>query len=281
MVARGAHAAHRGSLEPLLAGSRSNDLRLVAMRCRVRTRTMGDMALDSQKIVILGGTSGIGLATAQLATAEGATVVVASSNPERVDAALANLPVNAEGYALDLRREEEIRDLFERLGEFDHLAYTAGESLPLGPIGTTNLETARRALEIRFWGAYAAVKHAAPRLRPGGSIVLSSGIASARPQATWTVASSICGAVEALTRALAVELAPIRVNAVAPGVVRSNLWRDMSEDDRSAMYASLAQALPAGRAGEVGDVAETFLYLMRNGYSTGTVVTIDGGSVLV
>jgi NAD(P)-dependent dehydrogenase (short-subunit alcohol dehydrogenase family) len=103
----------------------------------------------------------------------------------------------------------------------------------------------------------------------------------ARPPANWTVASSICGAVEALTRALAMELAPIRVNAVAPGVVRSNLWRDMSEDDHSAMYASLAQALPAGRAGEVGDVAETFLYLMRNGYSTGTVVTIDGGSVLV
>jgi NAD(P)-dependent dehydrogenase (short-subunit alcohol dehydrogenase family) len=155
------------------------------------------------------------------------------------------------------------------------------ESLPVGPIAATNLETARRALEIRFWGAYAAVKHGAPCLRPGGSIVLSSGIASARPQATWTVASGICGAVEALARALAVELAPIRVNAVAPSVVRSNLWRDMSEDDRSAMYSSLAQALPAGRAGEVDDVAETFLYLMRSGYSTGTIVTIDGGSVLV
>jgi NAD(P)-dependent dehydrogenase (short-subunit alcohol dehydrogenase family) len=189
--------------------------------------------------------------------------------------------VSAEGYALDVRYEEEIRDLFERIGRFDHLAYTAGESLPLGPIAATELETARRALEIRFWGAYAAVKHGAPRLRRGGSIVLTSGIASARPQASWTVTSSVCGAVEALTRALAVELAPIRVNAVAPGVVRSNLWRDMSEDDRSAMYASLAQALPVGRAGEVDDIAETFLYLMRNGYSTGTVVTIDGGSVLV
>src|SRR5439155_3432888 len=129
------------------------------------------MELDSQKIVILGGTSGIGLATAQLAAADGATVVVASSNPERVDAALADLPVSAEGYALDVRREEDIRDLFERLGRFDHLAYTAGESLPLGPIAATNLETARRALEIRFWGAYAAVKHAAPRLLRGGSIV--------------------------------------------------------------------------------------------------------------
>jgi NAD(P)-dependent dehydrogenase (short-subunit alcohol dehydrogenase family) len=239
------------------------------------------MELDSQKIVVLGGTSGIGLATAQLAAAQGATVVVASSSPERLDAALADLPASAEGYALDVRREEEIRDLFDRVGRFDHLAYTAGDSLPLGPIADSDLETARRALEIRFWGAYTAVKHAAPRLHRGGSIVLTSGSASARPQATWSLASSICGAIEALTRALAVELAPIRVNAVAPGVVRSNLWRNMNDDDRSAMYASLAQALPAGRVGEVDDIAETFLYLMRNGYSTGAVVTIDGGSVLV
>jgi NAD(P)-dependent dehydrogenase (short-subunit alcohol dehydrogenase family) len=107
------------------------------------------MELDSQKIVVLGGTSGIGLATAQLAAAQGATVVVASSSPERLDAALADLPASAEGYALDVRREEEIRDLFERLGRFDQLAYTAGESLPLGPIAATNLETARRALELR------------------------------------------------------------------------------------------------------------------------------------
>ena len=217
---------------------------------------MDDMELDSQKIVILGGTSGIGLATAQLAAADGATVVVASSNRERVDAALADLPAGAEGYALDVRREEEIRDLFDRLGEFDHLAYTAGESLPLGLIAATDLEAARRAFQIRFWGAYAAVKHAAPRLRRGGSIVLSSGIASARPLANWTVAGSICGAVEALTRALAVELAPIRVNAVAPGVVRSNLWRDMSENDRSAMYASLRKHF-------VKSATSPDLYLMR------------------
>jgi NAD(P)-dependent dehydrogenase (short-subunit alcohol dehydrogenase family) len=118
-------------------------------------------------------------------------------------------------------------------------------------------------------------------LRPGGSIVLSSGIAGTRPEPDWTVAAAICGALDALTRALAVELAPIRVNAVASGVVRSDLWRQMSEGDRSAMYESLSQALPVGRVGEVGDIAETFLYLMRNGYSSGTIVTVDGGSVLV
>src|SRR4051812_15173811 len=121
MVARGAHVAHHGSPEPLLGGSRSNDLRLVTMRraalrrdavvvthgvLPLLTKELPRMELDSQRIVVLGGTSGIGHATAQLAAAEGATVVIASSNAERVDSALANLPVNAEGYALDLRREE-------------------------------------------------------------------------------------------------------------------------------------------------------------------------------
>jgi len=242
---------------------------------------MLDAEFESQRIVILGGTSGIGLAIAQRAAAEGATVIVASSRTERIDAALERLPASAEGYTVDVRREKDVRDLFSRLGTFDHLAFTAGETLQIGPIADTDLEGARRALDVRLWGAYAAAKHAVERLRPGGSIVLSSGIAAARPEPNWTVASSICGALDALTRALAVELAPIRVNAVAPGVVRSDLWREMSEQDRSAMYDSLSHALPVGRVGEVGDVAETFLYLMRSAYSSGTVVTVDGGSVLV
>ena len=239
------------------------------------------MQLESQRIVILGGTSGIGLATAERAAADGATVIVASSSAERIDAALERLPASAEGYTVDVRREEQIRDLFSRLGSFDHLAFTAGETLQIGAIADTDLNAAQRALDVRLWGAYAAAKHAVAHLRPGGSIVLSSGIAGTRPEPTWTVASAICGALDALTRALAVELAPIRVNAVAPGVVRSDLWREMSEEDRSAMYDSLSEALPVGRVGEVGDIAETFLYLMRNGYSSVTIVTVDGGSVLV
>jgi NAD(P)-dependent dehydrogenase (short-subunit alcohol dehydrogenase family) len=237
--------------------------------------------VESERIVILGGSSGIGLATAERAAADGATVIVVSSSAERIDAALERLPASAEGYTVDVRREEEIRDLFNRLGSFDQLAFTAGEGLQIGPIADTDLAGARRAFEIRVWGAYAAVKHAAGHLRPGGSIVLSSGIAGTRPGAHWTVAASICGAVDALTRALAVELAPLRVNAVASGVVRSDLWRDMSEADRAAMYDSLSETLPVGRVGEVGDIAEAFLYLMRNGYSSGSVVTVDGGSVLV
>ena len=242
---------------------------------------MLNTSFESQRIVILGGTSGIGLATAERAAAEGAAVVVASSHPDRIDPALELLPDTAEGYTVDVRREDEVRDLFGRLGSFDHLAFTAGETLQIGPIAETDLDGARRALDVRLWGAYAAAKHAVRHLRPGGSIVLSTGVAGARPEPDWTVAASICGALDALTRALAVELAPLRVNAVSPGVVRSNLWREMSDEDRSAMYDSLSEALPVGRVGEVDDIAETFLYLMRNGYSSGTIVTVDGGSVLV
>ena len=119
------------------------------------------------RVVVLGGTSGIGLATAKAAAAAGASVVVASRNATKVRSAVAQLPTGSEGYPVDASSSEELAALFEQVGEFDHLAYTAGESLPLGPIAATDLETARRALEIRFWGAYAAVKHAAPCLRRG------------------------------------------------------------------------------------------------------------------
>src|SRR3954451_19576212 len=207
----------------------------------------------AERIVILGGTSGIGLATAERAAADGATVIVASSSPDRIDAARERLPASAEGYTVNVRHEEEIRDLFNRSGSFDHLAFTAGETLQIGPIADTELDGGRRALDVRVWGAYAAAKHALAHLRPGGSIVLSTGIAGGRLERNWTVAASICGPLDALTRALAVELAPVRVNAVSPGVVRSNLWREMSEEDRSAMYDSLSQALPVGRVGEVSD----------------------------
>jgi NAD(P)-dependent dehydrogenase (short-subunit alcohol dehydrogenase family) len=237
--------------------------------------------LDGARVVILGGSSGIGLATASRAAASGATVIVGSSSAGRIEQALAVLPASAEGHVVDLRSEDAIRDLFSRLGAIDHLVYTAGERLQLAAITATDLADARRAFEIRVWGAYAAVKHAAPKLRPGGSIVLSSGSAGMRPQPTWTVAASICGAVEALTRALAVELAPIRVNATAAGVVRSNLWGGLPEADRAGLYAAVAGSLPVGRVGEVEDVAATIVYLLTNGYSTGTVVPVDGGAALV
>ncbi|MBV8652358.1 MAG: SDR family oxidoreductase [Alphaproteobacteria bacterium] len=238
-------------------------------------------SLKGKRIVILGGTSGIGLATARAAEREGASVVVASSRRPRVDQALAQLSGSAEGHAVDLTDEAQIAMLFERLGAFDHLMFTAGEALQLQPLGETELDKARDFFTLRYFGALMAVKHGAPHIRPGGSIVLTTGIAGVRPQKGWAVAASICGAMEGLTRALAVELAPIRVNTVSPGFVRTELWSNIDEAARETMFRDAGAALPVGRVGEADDIAEAYLYLMREAFSTGQVIVVDGGAVLV
>ena len=239
------------------------------------------MSMDGKRVVILGGTSGIGLATAKAAEREGAAVVIASSRRERLDRALAMLRSGAEGELVDVADEAQVRALFERIGAFDHLVFTAGESLQLEPLDVMPVERARGFVNVRFWGAFMAAKYGSRHIRPGGSITLTNGIAGLRPRKGWTVAASICGAMEALTRALAVELAPIRVNAVCPGTVRTELWSGMAESARETMYRDAAQRLPVGRVGETDDLAETYIYLMREGFSTGQVLVVDGGLSLV
>jgi NAD(P)-dependent dehydrogenase (short-subunit alcohol dehydrogenase family) len=239
------------------------------------------MTLQDKRVVVLGGTAGIGLAVAQAAAAAGAQLVIASSSQARVARALGSLPAHTVGRALDLADERALRDFFDGVGAFDHLVFTAGERLRLTPLAATELGEARRRFDLRYWGALAAAQHAVPRLRAGGSIVFTGGSAAKRAPSGWSVAASICGAMEALTRALAVELAPIRVNLVAPGLVRTELWAELPDDDREALFRAYGQKLPVGRVGEPADVAQTYLSLMSNGYTSGQIVTVDGGGVLV
>jgi NAD(P)-dependent dehydrogenase (short-subunit alcohol dehydrogenase family) len=168
------------------------------------------MTLHEKRIVVLGGSSGIGLAVAQVAAREGADVIIASSRQGRVDAALKTLPPGAEGHAVDLSDETAIGALFLQLGSFDHLVFTAGENLHLESLASTDVEVARRFFGLRYWGAFLAAKYGSPNIREGGSVVFTSGNAGQRPRSGWSVAASICSAVEGLTRALAVELASPR-----------------------------------------------------------------------
>lgn len=239
------------------------------------------MDLSGKRVVILGGSSGIGLAVAQAAAGDGAHIVVVSSNAERLDRALSGLPAGAEGRVANLLSDREVTALFDDLGEFDHLVYTAGEALQIAPLKALDIAAARSFFELRYWGALTAAKAAQGKLRPGGSIVFTSGVAGARPGAGWSVAASICSAMEGLTRALAVELAPIRVNIVSPGVVRTALWGQMDASAREALYASEAGRLPVGRVAEASEIADGFLYLMRQTYVTGQVLALDGGGLLV
>jgi NAD(P)-dependent dehydrogenase (short-subunit alcohol dehydrogenase family) len=239
------------------------------------------MALNGKHVVILGGSSGIGLAVAQAAAKQGATVAVASSRRERIDEALAALPKGATGHVLDVADEQEVKALFAGLGAFDHLVFTAGDALSLGPIADSDIPAARSAFGVRFWGAYMAAKYGAANIRPDGSIIFTSGLAGMRPRSGWSLASSICAAMEGLTRALAVELAPIRVNVVAPGMVKTPLWANMQETDREGLFRQTAARLPVGHVGEADEIAQAYVYLMRQTYGTGQVLTIDGGAALV
>jgi NAD(P)-dependent dehydrogenase (short-subunit alcohol dehydrogenase family) len=239
------------------------------------------VTLEGKKVVVLGGTSGIGFAVAQAAQAEKANVVVVSSSVAKVSRAKANLRIGAESLVLDLTNEGAVRSFFGNLGAFDHLVYTAGDSLVLDELIVLDLSKARKLFDVRYWGAVAAVKYGHSHICPGGSIVLSSGLAGRKPKKGWTAAASICGAMESLTRSLAVELAPLRVNLVCPGLVKTELWDVMPPADRQEKFDQTATMLPARHVGEPFELAEAYLYLMKAGFTTGSVVIADGGQSLI
>jgi NAD(P)-dependent dehydrogenase (short-subunit alcohol dehydrogenase family) len=238
-------------------------------------------SLEKRRIVILGGSSGIGLAVAKEAASQGANVVIVSSKAERVQEAIRSIGGDVRGQAVDVSDEKAVESFFTNLGVFDHLVFTAGDSLQLHELAETDLKQARRAFELRYWSVLAAVKYGSPHIRSGGSIVLTTGIAGQRPQKGWVIPASVCGTIEGLTRALAIELAPIRVNAVSPGVVRTNLWQNMDSAERERFYQDIGKSLPVRRVGEAHDIAQAFLFLMKEGFSTGQTVVVDGGTVLV
>ena len=203
----------------------------------------------------------------------------ASSSQTKVDRAKDAVPGRRGTYLIDLLSQSNIKTVFAKIGAFDHLVYTAGDALLTEPMETLSLDPGAQAFfGVRFWGSFLAVKYARPNIRAGGSVVLSSGMAARRPRKGSAAVSAVCGAAESLTRALAVDLAPLRVNVVCPGFVKTELWSDLPETERQAMHKRAEQNLLVGRPGEALEVAEAYLYLMKSGFSTGEVIVVDGGA---
>jgi NAD(P)-dependent dehydrogenase (short-subunit alcohol dehydrogenase family) len=196
---------------------------------------MSTQSLRDRRVVIIGGSSGIGFAVAQLALDDGAQVVIGSSGADHVDGAVKRLGNGASGSAVDVKDEASVAAFFERIGSFDHLVYTAGDWSPQrggGAIAKLDLVGANATFTVRFWGALSAIKHAQGRISPDGSITLTDGVIAHRPRKGAVISTAMAGAIEHMTRALAVDLAPLRVNAVCPGLVLTEVWNSIPADRR-------------------------------------------------
>lgn len=237
------------------------------------------MSIEGERIVIIGGSSGIGLAVAKMASSKGAAVVIAGRSRERLEKAMAEIGGNVEAYQLDVTNRDELESFFDRIGEFDHLTTPAADT-SAGPFLELSIEEARRVFESKFWGQYIAARYAVPNIRQGGSIVLFAGIYAQRPPAGSLPIPAINGAIEALGRALAVELAPLRVNVVSPGLIDTPAYAGMPPEQREAIFKQAAESLPIGRVGRPEDIAHTVIYLMTNTFTTGSTLYPDGGYTL-
>jgi len=237
-----------------------------------------------EHVLVVGGSSGMGLALAGRLLAHGSEVTIAGRSPERLDRARGILgdPAGLHTVAADITREPEVERLFGSAGEFDHVVSTAADvSGVYVPLPEMDIATARRVIDSKVVAPILLAKHGASRLRPAGSITFTSGIAAYRPAPRGSVVAAINGAIESLVYALALELAPIRVNAISPGWVDTPIWQQVAGDGKAAVLDAMAKRLPVGRVGQADDIAQAIEAVMRNGFISGTVVHVDGGQRLV
>jgi len=237
------------------------------------------MKLEGKRIVIIGGSSGIGLATARVAASEKAEVIIASRSEEKLSRARELIQGKVKALTVNVMDEGSVKAFFTKVGPFDHLT-TPGSEAAMGMFLDLDTQAARKAFDSKFWGQYHAAKHGAPRIRPGGSITFFSGIWSRRPVPGASAIAAINSAVEGLARALAQEMAPIRVNVVSPGIVDTPIYAGMPEVAREAMFKEAAAAIPVKRIARPQEIAEGVLYLMTSEYTTGTTLYVDGGRTL-
>jgi len=238
--------------------------------------------LSGQCIVIAGGSSGMGHALAERLALRGARTVILGRNAEKLSAARESLGGNVRAIACDITDEAQVARMFAELDAVDHIVATAADiegAYRLLP--DIELAAARRVMESKVYGPLLLAKHGATKLRANGSITYTSGIAAYRPSARGSVVASANAALEGLVRALAVELAPIRVNAVSPGWVDTPIWSFVAGDAKAATLQAMAERLPVGRVGQPGDIADAILFLMQNGFTTGSVLHVEGGHRLI
>ena len=233
--------------------------------------------LASTRVLVVGGSSGIGLATAKAFAELGADVLIASRNADKLAHATAQIGGKISTAVLDTTDEAAVEAFFSHAGQFDHVVISAAQT-PGGPVRKLPLQDAYAAMNSKFWGAYRVAR--VVDIAAGGSLTFVSGFLSVRPSQSSVLQGASNASLEALARGLALELSPVRVNTVSPGLIATPLWDRLEAEARQAMYDGAAARLPAKRVGQPEDVANAVVYLAATPYATGSTVLVDGGGAI-
>ncbi|MGH1413531.1 MAG: SDR family oxidoreductase [Pelagimonas sp.] len=236
--------------------------------------------LNNKRIVVTGITGGIANATVQRLLKSGASVIVSARTQEKLDAALATLDGDITGHVMDLASEDSIAAFFEKVGEFDHLITPAASSM-FAPIAEMDMKAAREILETKQWGQMLCVHYGSKMISKTGSITVFSGTVTQKPLPGSTMFAAVGAASEASARVWGLELAPVRVNSVVPGIIETPIWGNLMGDAASDTLGSIAESLPVGRVGSADDVAKAVEFLIDNEFVNGHALVVDGGHRLI
>jgi len=235
------------------------------------------MNLEQQTVVVLGGSSGVGLEVVRRSAAAGARVIAVARDGKRLGAALEGVGGLVSGVALDATDRSALDAFFAQVSTVDHLVLTLSGGEGAGPFDKLDLAALRRGFEAKFWPQLQAAQAGLSALRSGGSITFVTAVSAriARPGTAGLAA--INGALEAMIGSLARELAPSRVNAVSPGVIDTEWWSRLPAEAKAEVFAEQTRTLPVGRVGRPEDVGHAVLFLVENGFVTGNIIECDGG----
>ena len=234
------------------------------------------MNFSKQHIVVIGGSSGIGFAIAAAALQQGSEITIVGRSVEKLEQAKAMLREDVVTEAVDINDEAAVKTFFSAVEPIDHLIITAA-TIRGGAFSSLPVETAKHIFTNKFWGSYIAAKYALPHLTKTASILFVSGMVAHKPVAELSAVAAACSAIEGLTKSLAKELAPIRVNAISPGFIATPLLGD----DAATKYKDFTDTLLVKRIGEPNEAALAAIYLMQNAYISGEILNVNGGALLV